>query len=94
VAVRLVYESEFVVLAIIFQVLPPSVEDSHCKIFPVDPPRESVAPFDVAQTVASADSVPATVCGFTVIVTVFVATALQLPLCTIALYKVVAVRLV
>jgi hypothetical protein len=56
-------------LAILFHVVP-STEDSHLKTELTKPVSESEPVLAVAQTVAAAASVPATVGGYTVISTV------------------------
>ena len=60
---RLVKLRVLVVLGILVQEVPLSVEASQYRIFPVKPVRASVPLFSVAQTVALADKVPGTVAG-------------------------------
>ena len=80
VAVRLLYVSELVVLAIVFHVVPLSIEDCQLRIVPVTPANVSVPLLELTQTVLLAEREPATVCGLTVMVTAFELTALQVPL--------------
>jgi len=60
---RLVKLSVLVVLAILVQEVPLSVEASQWRILPVKPARDSVPLLAVAQTVLLADKVPGTVAG-------------------------------
>ena len=77
----------------LFQVNPPSIENSQLVTFPTFPVRFIVPAFAVAQTVAFDDAVPATVAGSTVIVEDAEGTAGQIPFETLARYIVVTVML-
>lgn len=59
-----------VVLEILFQVLPPSVEYSHLTMPPVSPLKVNVPLFEPLQAVALPEIVPPAVAGLTVTVAV------------------------
>jgi hypothetical protein len=70
VAVKFVYVNEVVVFVIVVPAVAKlSNDDSHLTTLPVLPAKVNVAPFDPEHTVAAELTVPATVVGFTVIMT-------------------------
>lgn len=81
------------VFAILDQLTPPLIEDSHLTILPVCPLKVKVPLFEPAQTELAPATDPPAVTGLTVIVAAAEFAAGHVPLVTDALYKVVAVRL-
>ena len=81
------------VLEIVSQVIPPSAEYSQFKIFPAYPLNVNAPLLLPLQRAVLPETDPPTVAGSTVIVAVDEFACEQVPLCTTAQYKVVAVRL-
>ena len=94
VAVRLVAVSVVVVFAMSVADVKLSVDDCHLTTEPVCPLNVKVVELAPAQTVAVPAIDPPIVTGLTVMVAEVLFAVAQLPLCTIARYCVVAVRLV
>ena len=80
-------------LAISVQEAPPFVENCHLVMLPVNPLNVIVPALAPLQTVAAPDVVPPAETGLTVMVAEADATGAHTPLCIIARYEVVIVKL-